>query len=104
MLRQVHTITNELQMVEVDKGTVPVISIRVLRHSADYDDGIQDSWFLETTCRLRGFNGGTCRVTFTPKRTAEHGDPKSFVCAFASTVLMAHEIDLKHWDYDPINK
>ena len=98
-LKQVYTVTNDLQMVEVNRGTVPVISVRVLRHSADYDDSIPDSWFLEATCRLRGFEGGTCHLTFTHKMSAEHGDPKSFVCAFASSVLMAHEIDLKHWNW-----
>jgi hypothetical protein len=35
MLQQVSTITGDLQMVEVNHGSLPVVSVRVLRHAGD---------------------------------------------------------------------
>ena len=97
MLKQVRTITNSLQMVEVSEGILPVISVRVIRHAADPID--KDSFYLEVTARGKATEGGTCHLCFTHKSVLKHGKMKSHECQMAARVLMAGNIDLKHWTY-----
>ena len=98
MLKQVYTVVNDLQMVEVSEGLLPVVSVRMFRHAANHDDGIE-SWVPEVTVRAFGTEGGICHLTYTHKSTEDHGMEKLDAANLIHRVLLAGAINLCYWNH-----
>lgn len=97
---QLYTINGNLEMAEVNNGTVPVDCVRMYRHAGDHDAGNDDSWFINVVAKLEGSDGGTILERFTLKMFLDHGKPKEFCGNVAKNILMAGEIDLSLWSSD----
>ena len=98
--KQLFTVSDNLEMAEVNKGTVRVLSVSLYRHAGDHDAGIEDSWFTNVLAELKGHEGSRIEERFTFRSMCGHGKPKEFCGNVAKNVLMAGELNLKHWKSD----